>query len=38
MVFESQGNSSDDKQAFNDILGKFSYFIMKMHVVCTHLE
>ena len=30
--FESLGNSSDrsNKQIFRDILGKFSYFIMKM--------
>ena len=38
LVFESVGNSSDSsrKQTFRDILGKFSYSIMKMYVVCTH--
>ena len=38
LLFGSQGNSSDGsrKQIFRDILGKFSYFIMRLDVVCTH--
>ena len=36
--FGSPGNSSQGsrKQIFSDILGKFSYFIMKMYIVCIH--
>ena len=38
VVFEFLGNSSNNsrKQIFRDILANFSYFIMKMCVVCTH--
>ena len=38
LFFESLGDSSNSsrKQIFRGILGKFSYFIMKLYVVCTH--
>ena len=38
LIFESVGNSSDSsrKQIFMDILWKFSYFIIKIYVVCIH--
>ena len=37
-VFESLGNSSNRsrKQMLMDILGKFSYFIIALYIVCSH--
>ena len=38
LLLSPKVNSSDSsrKQMNKDILGMFSYFIMKLYVVCTH--